>query len=123
MALWLMFHEPLIMPAFGLIVGWFTDWLALKMIFNPKRPIDVLGSASRACSSSAASEVAADYGALIADEIITPRKVIEAVLSGPLSDRVFAMVRRQVQASHRPQHRPGQAAGRHDRRQQPLPAR
>ena len=41
--------------------------------------------------------LAADYGALIADEIITPRKVIEAVLKGPLSDRVFMMIRRQVQ--------------------------
>ena len=44
-------------------------------------------------------EVARDYGALIADEIITPRKVIEAILRGPMSDRVFAMVRKQVQNS------------------------
>ena len=43
MTLWVLFHEPLIMPAFGLVVGWFTDWLALKMIFNPKRPIHVFG--------------------------------------------------------------------------------
>jgi uncharacterized membrane protein YheB (UPF0754 family) len=99
LTLWLLFHEPLIMPAFGLIVGWFTDWLALKMIFNPKEPIRVLGIEWQGLFLKRRKEVAADYGALIADEIITPRKVIEAVLRGPLSDRVFAMVRRQVQAS------------------------
>jgi uncharacterized membrane protein YheB (UPF0754 family) len=99
MTLWVLFHEPLIMPAFGLIVGWFTDWLALKMIFNPKEPIRILGVEWQGLFLKRRKEVAADYGALIADEIITPRKVIEAVLKGPLSDRVFAMVRRQVQSS------------------------
>jgi uncharacterized membrane protein YheB (UPF0754 family) len=99
MTLWVLFHEPLIMPAFGLIVGWFTDWLALKMIFNPKEPIRILGIEWQGLFLKRRKEVAADYGALIAQEIITPRKVIEAVLNGPLSDRVFAMIRKQVQAS------------------------
>ena len=42
-------------------------------------------------------EVAAAYGDLIAREIITPRNVIQAVLTGPLSDKLFAMVQREVQ--------------------------
>jgi uncharacterized membrane protein YheB (UPF0754 family) len=99
MTLWVLFHEPLIMPGFGLIVGWFTDWLALKMIFNPKEPIRILGVEWQGLFLKRRKEVAAEYGALIADEIITPRKVIEAVLRGPLSDRVFAMVGKQVQTS------------------------
>jgi uncharacterized membrane protein YheB (UPF0754 family) len=99
MTLWVLFHEPLIMPAFGLIVGWFTDWLALKMIFNPKEPVRILGVEWQGLFLKRRREVAADYGALIADEIITPHKVIEAVLRGPMSDRVFAMVRKQVQAA------------------------
>jgi uncharacterized membrane protein YheB (UPF0754 family) len=99
LALWLMFHEPLIMPAFGLIVGWFTDWLALKLIFNPKHPVRILGIEFQGLFLKRRMEVAADYGALIADEIITPRKVIAAILEGPLSDRVMLMIRNQVQIS------------------------
>lgn len=99
LTLWVMFHEPLIMPAFGLIVGWFTDWLALKLIFNPKRPVRVLGVEFQGLFLKRRKEVAADYGALIADEIITPRKVIEAVLKGPLSDRLFNAVRKHVQGA------------------------
>lgn len=97
MILWLAFREPLLMPAFGLGVGWFTDWLALTLIFNPKRPIRVFGFTIQGLFLKRREEVAADYGALIADEVITPRKIIEAILSGPLSDRIFAMVYRQVQ--------------------------
>jgi uncharacterized membrane protein YheB (UPF0754 family) len=97
MVLWATFHQPLIMPLFGLVVGWFTDWLALKLIFNPKQPVRLLGIEFQGLFLKRRKEVAADYGALIADEIITPRKVIEAILRGPLSDRVFAMIRRHVQ--------------------------
>ncbi len=97
MVLWLLFHEPLIMPAFGLFVGWFTDWLALKMIFNPKRPHKMFGIVIQGLFLKRRREVAADYGSLIADEVITPHKVIEAVLTGPLSDRVFAMISHQVE--------------------------
>ncbi len=99
MTLWLLFHEPLIMPVFGLFVGWSTDWLALKLIFNPKRPIRVLGVEIQGLFLKRRREVAADYGSLIADELITPRKVIEAILTGPLSDRIFAMISQQVQSA------------------------
>jgi uncharacterized membrane protein YheB (UPF0754 family) len=97
MTLWVLFHQPLIMPAFGLMVGWFTDWLALKMIFNPKRPVRIFGFHIQGLFLKRRKEVAADYGALIADEIITPQKVIAAILNGPLSDRVLALVRHQVE--------------------------
>lgn len=99
LTLWIFFRQPALMPAFGLVVGWFTDWLALKLIFNPKQPKRILGFKVQGLFLRRRREVAADYGGLIADEIITPRKVIQAVLTGPLSDRVFVMVRRQVQAA------------------------
>jgi len=99
LGLWLLFHEPLIMPAFGLVVGWSTDWLALKMIFRPKRPVHVLGFTIQGLFLKRRREVAADYGKLIAEEVITAHKVIEAIVNGPLSDRVFALVARHVQAA------------------------
>jgi uncharacterized membrane protein YheB (UPF0754 family) len=43
------------------------------------------------------AEVSEKYGRLIAKEIVTPSTVINAVLKGPLSDRVFNMVQKQVQ--------------------------
>ncbi len=97
LTLWLIFKEPLIMPAFGLVVGWFTDWLALKLIFNPKKPHKIFGYTFQGRFLKRRREVARDYGALIADELITPRNILESVLRGPLSDRLFAVVRREVE--------------------------
>lgn len=94
---WLVFRFPLIMPLFGLFTGWFTDWLALKMIFVPRRPKKYFGIIEwQGLFLKRREEVAEAYGALIAKEIITPHNVLEAVLRGPLSDRVLALIQRQI---------------------------
>ncbi|MEJ3656744.1 DUF445 domain-containing protein [Actinomycetes bacterium KLBMP 9759] len=96
---WAVFRSPLIMPLFGLVTGWFTDWLALKMIFNPKQPKRYLGLFEwQGLFLKRRREVAAAYGALIAKEIITPHNVIQAVLRGPTSDKLYAMVQKEVQS-------------------------
>ncbi len=95
---WALTHNIWVMPIFGLFTGWFTDWLALKMVFNPKQPTRYLGLFTwHGMFLARRKEVAAEYGALIAKEILTPRNIMDAVLRGPLSDKLFTMVMKQVQ--------------------------
>jgi uncharacterized membrane protein YheB (UPF0754 family) len=97
MVAWATLRSPWVMPIFGGLTGWFTDWLALKMIFKPREPRRYLGVFTwQGLFLKRRKEVAADYGALIATEIITPHNVMQAVLRGPLADRLFAVVERQV---------------------------
>lgn len=96
---WALTQNPWVMPLFGGFTGWFTDWLALKMIFNPKHPTKYLGGLFewQGLFLKRRSEVSAEYGRLIAKEIVTPKNIIDAILRGPLSDRLFTMVQKQVQ--------------------------
>ena len=96
---WAVTQNPLVMPLFGLFTGWFTDWLALKMVFNPKHPTKYLMGLIewQGLFLKRRAEVSAEYGRLIAKEIVTSRNIIDAVLKGPLSDRLFTMVQKQVQ--------------------------
>jgi len=96
MIAWILFKFPLIMPVFGLFTGWFTDWLALRMIFFPIEPRKYFGVEWQGLFLKRRAEVAEAYGELIAKEIITPHNVIEAILHGPLSDRVLALIQRQL---------------------------
>jgi uncharacterized membrane protein YheB (UPF0754 family) len=96
MIAWILFKFPLIMPVFGLFTGWFTDWLALRMIFFPIEPRRYFGVEWQGLFLKRRKEVAEAYGELIAKEIITPHNVIEAILHGPLSDRVLALIQRQL---------------------------
>ncbi|MBB4687896.1 DUF445 domain-containing protein [Amycolatopsis jiangsuensis] len=96
MVAWVLFKFPPIMPVFGLFTGWFTDWLALRMIFYPLEEKKYFGVRWQGLFLKRRAEVAEAYGELIAREIITPHNVIEAVLRGPLSDRVLALIQRQL---------------------------
>ncbi|OXM60184.1 DUF445 domain-containing protein [Amycolatopsis vastitatis] len=97
MVAWILFKFPPIMPVFGLFTGWFTDWLALRMIFYPIEPRRYFGVQWQGLFLKRRAEVAEAYGSLIAKEIITPHNVIEAILHGPLSDRVLALIQRQLE--------------------------
>jgi uncharacterized membrane protein YheB (UPF0754 family) len=96
---WALTQNPWVIPLFGGFTGWFTDWLALKMIFNPKHPTKYLGGLVewQGLFLKRRSEVSSEYGRLIAQEIVTPKNIIDAVLRGPLSDRLFSTVQKQVQ--------------------------
>ncbi|WP_245818901.1 DUF445 domain-containing protein [Haloechinothrix alba] len=87
-----------LMPAFGFFVGYFTDWLALRMIFRPVEPRRFLGVFGwQGLFHKRRDEVAADYGNLLATEILTPRNIVEAMLTGSQSDKLFNMIDNAVQ--------------------------
>jgi uncharacterized membrane protein YheB (UPF0754 family) len=97
---WALTHSPWVMPIFGGLTGWFTDWLALKMIFHPKKPTRILGLFTwQGMFLKRRKEVAKEYGALIAAEVVTPRNILEAILRGPLSNRLYSLVQEQVKAA------------------------
>lgn len=95
--IWALTKEPLIMPAFGLVVGGATDWLALKMIFHPREPKKFLGVSWQGLFHRRRKEIAGDYGRLIAEEVLTVDAVVESLLTGPRSDRLFQLVQHEVQ--------------------------
>jgi uncharacterized membrane protein YheB (UPF0754 family) len=97
MALWALTHSALVMPLFGLGIGWFTDWLALKMIFFPRAPRRFLGVVTwQGLFQKRRDEVAVDYGTLIAGEILTTHNIMAAILRGPRADRLFALIQREI---------------------------
>ncbi|MQA11383.1 MAG: DUF445 family protein [Pseudonocardiaceae bacterium] len=95
---WALTKSPWIMPIFGGLTGWITDWLALKMIFFPRERRRVFGLFTwQGMFQKRKDEVARDYGELIAREVLTIRNILEAVLTGPKSDKLFALIQRHVQ--------------------------
>jgi uncharacterized membrane protein YheB (UPF0754 family) len=94
---WALTHNPWVMPIFGGLIGLTSDWLALKMIFHPREERCILGFIRwQGMFHKRRKQVAADYGKLIATEVLTIQHLIEAVLTGPRSDRLITMVQRHV---------------------------
>lgn len=97
LAAWVLTRDPLVMPVFGAVVGWVTDWVALKMIFLPRRPKKVLGLITwQGLFHKRQSDVARDYAQVLATRILTVDNVITAALEGRKAGEVRARVHDEV---------------------------
>lgn len=99
MLLYLIYPANWVLPVFGLLIGYATNWIALKIIFEPQEPVRVGLIKIQGLFLKRQAEVAEQYAALIADEILTPANIIEAILTGPGADRLFKLVERHMQQS------------------------
>ncbi|MEC3977857.1 DUF445 domain-containing protein [Amycolatopsis sp. H20-H5] len=93
---WALTKEPLVLPIFGGCIGLFTDWLAIKLIFLPREPVRVGRVLVQGKFQRRRAEVARQYGELIANEVLTVGNLLDAILRGPRSDRLLALVERLV---------------------------
>lgn len=99
LACWMTWHEPWLMPVFGGLVGFTSDWTALQMLFRPLRPMKLGPFTIQGKFIARQKEVARDYASIIAKELLTPANVIEELLRGPGADRVVALIHKHVSAT------------------------
>lgn len=96
MLLFLVYPANWVLPLFGLIVGYATNWIALKIIFEPKEPVRVGLIKIQGLFLKRQKEVAEQYAHLVAEEILTPENMAEAVLNGPHSEKLDEVLAREV---------------------------
>ncbi len=86
------------LPAFGLLTGGLTDFVALQMIFRPLQRRTVFpGIKWQGVFQAERDDVIKGYAALMAREIFTPPKAImESVLTGPMSDKFFDLIQTEI---------------------------
>jgi len=97
MFLWLFYPESWVLPVGGALVGYLTNVLALKMIFDPKQPKKIGPFTIHGLFFRRQDEIAVEQGMLIAEEIFNPEKVAAAVLKGPSSDKLFKLINKHMQ--------------------------
>jgi uncharacterized membrane protein YheB (UPF0754 family) len=95
---WALFKNPWIMPAFGFGVGLISDYIALNMLFRPIRPTKILGLFQfQGLLHAQRDTVTADYARILAEDLFTPEILLDGLLKGPGSDKLFALVAKEVE--------------------------
>jgi len=87
---------PWMLPMFGGFVGFFSDWMALQMMFRPLYPKKIMGITFHGLFLKRQQEVARDYAALISKQLLTPANMMEELFRGALSDRIMELIHRNV---------------------------
>lgn len=99
MTAWYLWPEWWMLPLFGLIVGWATNWLALKMIFEPVEPRHIGPWTWQGLFLKRQAEVSDEYANLVASHILNPQNMLHAILRGPRSDEFFLIISRHLSSA------------------------
>jgi uncharacterized membrane protein YheB (UPF0754 family) len=99
MVIWFFFQHWWLLPLGGLIVGYATNWVALRMIFEPKNPIKIGPFVIHGLFFKRQTEVAEEYSEIISREILYARNIMDAIFQGPMTDEVIKIVQNHTKRS------------------------
>lgn len=96
LGVWIFYQGWWVLPVFGLIVGYATNWLALNLVFRPLHPRKIGPVTIHGLFLRRQKEVAQVWCRLVTREMITVRQIIEEMLGGPNAHRTHALIRKHV---------------------------
>ncbi|MGK0291124.1 MAG: uncharacterized membrane protein YheB (UPF0754 family) [bacterium] len=88
MSIWIFYKPWWLLPLAGLIVGYATNWLALKLVFEPMHPKKIGPFVVQGMFLKRQNEVASEYAKLVASKILNSQNIIEHIILGPASDKL-----------------------------------
>ncbi len=97
MAVWWFWQSVYLLPSVGFVIGYLTNYLALKMIFEPAEPKRVFGFKWQGGFLKRQDEVSEAYARLITSEIVNSENILKALFEGPYTDRLLEIVQRHVE--------------------------
>ena len=93
MAIWFFYDASWVMPVAGFMVGWVTNFLALKIIFSPLEPRQILCWEVQGIFLKRQKEVSETFARIVCTEILHIKAIWEAIFTGPLSTNFVAILR------------------------------
>lgn len=71
-----------LIPFISAFIGWFTNWIAIKMLFHPKKPVKILGITFIGIFPKRQVQFAEKLGKLVSDELLSFQD-IESKITNP----------------------------------------
>lgn len=96
MLLWHFYQAWWILPIGGLLVGYATNWIALKIIFEPINPIKIGPFILQGMFLKRQDDVSRVYSDLIANKLINSKNITHSILHGSGSSHLLELIELHV---------------------------
>ncbi|CAM9505956.1 unnamed protein product [Ectocarpus sp. 6 AP-2014] len=96
MFVWLLYDKPWTLPAGGAVVGYITNWLAIKLIFEPVDPVKLGPFVLQGLFLKRQDEVAADFAEFFSSNVLTSNKLWSSIIDGSRADAFRELVAARV---------------------------
>lgn len=96
LGVWLLYPAAWVLPAFGLLVGVATNWIALNIIFRPLLPTKVGPWTVQGLFLRRQTEVAEIWCRIVTRDILTLRDMVRSMVEGKRAERTRALIRKHL---------------------------
>ncbi len=79
------------------LIGWFTNWVAVKMLFKPEKPVNFGIYKLQGVFPKRQDKLAQSIGKMVADELLTTHDIRERVLHKDNIDALLIFVESKVE--------------------------
>lgn len=96
MFVWNYFQYWWLLPLGGLVVGYITNFLALKLIFRPIHPVKIGPITIQGLFMKRQNEVSEEYSRILANDLLTAEHIFEFIAENNGVEAVADLCRKQV---------------------------
>ena len=96
MAIWALYPAWWILPTTGLLVGFATNSLAIKLIFQPRQPYKIGPFSVQGLFHKRQPEVAEAFAEVVATRVLSADNIVESVTNSPGLARMNAIVEHRL---------------------------
>ncbi len=89
-------YAVIAIPLIAALIGWITNYIAVKMIFKPRKPIKFLGIKIQGLVPKRQADIARSLGETIQRDLISHQDVTNVLQGGEITDEVFSFIDKQI---------------------------
>ncbi|MCA0382785.1 MAG: DUF445 family protein [Bacteroidetes bacterium] len=86
----------LLIPVISAFIGWFTNWVAIKMLFHPRQPKKILGITIQGIFPKRQIQFAQKLGKLVSEELLSFDEIANTISSPENLDKLRPMIESHV---------------------------
>lgn len=87
-----------LIPIISAFIGWFTNWIAIKMLFHPREPKKILGITFHGIFPKRQKQFALHLGKLVNDELISFKEIEEKITKKENVDKLMPLVDEHIES-------------------------
>ena len=90
-----------LLPLIAALIGWITNYLAVKMLFHPKLPISILGISVQGVFPKRQAQLARKLGDLVSDELFSVEEISTKIKEFSTSPETMELIGEKIEKTIR----------------------
>lgn len=90
-----------LLPPIAALIGWLTNFLAVKMLFHPKAPISIFGFEVQGVFPKRQAQLAAKLGDLVSEELFSVEEVTDRIKEVSTNQETMDLIGRRIEKTIR----------------------